>query len=120
MKLLSQKCRTPEAAIRIIKNYYTEHCIITGQFKPGNLAGCHFKSRSTHPEYKSIPALIVPLVSEIHTNGNDTFDWILFGLEERNFESKLEWLSPKVADDFKIKYFVQIQVMMGILKKDEK
>jgi len=115
IEALEKKYKTPEIAIEVIKKYYDFHCIITEQYKPGNLAGCHFFSRSAYPEYKSIPAFIIPIIADLHTGKDDTFDWIKHGLKERHFESKMEWLTEKVKDEFKYKFFTQIQIMRRLI-----
>ena len=71
--------------------HYDGFCIMSG-IHGGQIAGCHIFNAGSHPELKTYSENIIPLRFNLHTTGDNTFDWIVYQKDARNPIDKIWWL----------------------------
>jgi len=107
-----------EAAIK----HYDGFCIMSGLSKRDtSIAGCHIFPAGAYPELKTWSENILPIRFSLHTNADNTFDWITFQKKARSPNEKIYWLIKNgIRPEFKRKVRSQLYDLADILAKHER
>jgi len=115
------KYKTSDLAKAAAIKYYDGFCVMSGLNKSVTaIAGSHIWPAGSTPELKTWSENIIPLRFNLHTNGDNTFDWVVFQKTARTPIEKVYWLIDNgIRPEFKRKVMQQLLDLSDIMSNSD-